>query len=75
MSYTVRIEHGCRIVSGLVPLTDMAALLLAWSQDEETVRGTVDEWVADTKLSKALGVNLVCGTRRDTEAFRALLGV
>lgn len=79
--YRVCRINGCRVIYGEVPITDMVALVTAWTanerdgEDMETVADLDEAWVMDGKLAEALGANLVAGTRRDTKAWRALLKI
>lgn len=67
-TYSVSMQNGCRVLQGRVPLSDLGALLEAWS-------GLDEEWIADAALSQALGVTLVAGPRTATQAWREELGL
>jgi hypothetical protein len=77
MSYTVEHRNGCYVMTGPVPLQDLAALLGVWGlADESRLQlGHEEEWVVDALLCQALGATVVCGTRRDTLAWREQLGL
>jgi hypothetical protein len=71
-TYTVTRTRGCRVIAGWVPITDMAALMRAWSDASQHAG---DEWVVDAELSQQLAVNMVCGPRSATAAWRVALGL
>lgn len=71
-SYTITHTRDCRVIRGWMPLTDMVTLMRSWA-DESQEDG--DEWVVDGLLSQRLGVNMVCGPRSATTAWRAALGL
>jgi hypothetical protein len=80
-SYRVCRVHGCRVIYGAVPVSDMVALVDAWSrsalEEDESVADLPmqERWIADGKLAQALGANLVVGTVQDTLAWRARLQI
>jgi len=83
MSYTVTRNRGCIIITGPIPINDMVALLKSWSgsnlddddDEEKPAIDPADVWICDSLLSGALGANLVCGTLRDTLAWRRELNI
>lgn len=72
-SYSVMHTRGCRVIIGALPICDLVALTNAWSERAEP--GSDDEWLCDALLSQHLNVNLVCGPKHATEAWRAELGL
>jgi hypothetical protein len=71
-TYSVTSTRGCRVIDGWVPISDMAVLMRAWADKGQHAD---DEWVVDGQLSEHLGVNMVCGPRSATTAWRAALGL
>ena len=71
-SYTISDENGCKVVRGAVPITDIAPLMQSWAGRDQDGD---DEWVADAKVSTAIGACLVCGPLSATTAWRQVLGI
>lgn len=71
--YTISDENGCKVVRGSVPLMEIAALMQEWAKCAE--EGCTEEWFVDSKLSSMIGVNVVCGPRTATTAWRFSLGI
>lgn len=68
LPYSVRTTHGCRIVTGPIPLTDIAALLHAWAEVGEA--NSQGEWFIDAELSERMGATMVCGPRAALDHLR-----
>ena len=71
-TYSVSYMRGCRVVNGQVPICDIVALMQAWA---DYGHDATDEWYVDSLLSQYLNVNMVCGPRSATTAWRAELGL
>ncbi|MCF1457387.1 MAG: hypothetical protein LPH21_07420 [Shewanella sp.] len=64
-TYTVKTLKGCKVVTGTIPVQDLAALLGAWGAD----------WLIDGQLAHAQSVALVVGPATDIQAWREELGL
>lgn len=71
-TYSVSHMRGCRVVNGPVPICDIVALMRAWSDNGQEAN---DPWFVDSLLSQYLNVNMVCGPRSATTAWRTELGL
>lgn len=69
--YTVSAQHDCRVVTGVLPLSEAAILLHGWSTQGE--EGTDDEWIVDALIAEHVRANLVCGPRWAILAWRTEL--
>lgn len=63
--YSVEIMHGCRIIRGAVPLSEMARLL----------KSATDGTVIDPQLTERLDAIIVYGRPEDCERYRRHLGI
>lgn len=69
MSYTVSESHGCKIITGQLPLGDLVALLDAWGKRDGAPATPDDEWVVNAILAEVLDAALVAGPHRATRAW------
>ncbi len=67
MSYTVEHEEGCRIIRGVITLSDLASLLNTWSERDER------ELYADAALANKLGAVIVIGSREMLNRWKLTL--
>jgi hypothetical protein len=70
-AYTITHTHGCKVIDRPIPICDLAALMMAWSDHQDPD----DKWIIDTSLSQRLGVSMVCGPLSAITAWRAELGL
>ena len=75
MIYSVHEQRGCRIVTGPIPITDMVALMAAWSPPVPEHEDKAQEWIVCSDLAYELAATLVCGPREAIEAFRIARGI
>lgn len=71
-SYTVRLLDHCRIVTGHVPLVDMAILLKGWAETGHD--DPAQEWVVNADLAARMGATMVCGPREAIDALQESWG-
>lgn len=75
MNYTIRELHGCRVIIGPVPITDLVALTAAWDQSHGGETDPAQQWIFAADVSQAMGATLVCGPREAMDQLRASLGL
>ena len=65
------------MVDGRIPISDIAALLESWAESSARWCGSGpdDKWIIDSLLAAHLGINLVCGSLRNTLAWRMELEI
>lgn len=75
MNYSISERHGCRIIIGPIPITDLVALTGAWDRDHGDQADPAQQWIFAADVSQAMGATLVCGPRSAMDALRASLGL
>ena len=68
--YNVSDEKNCKVIRGLLQISEMPSLIHSWVEGRSEM-----EWKVDSKLSLHLGVAMVCGTKEALKAWRSELGI